>query len=169
MCNSYFILAWINYYFYLLFPTVTVLSDFMEWSYHYKWRFIIFQAPEVVEISTIPIGRKSGKNGRYDGKADLWSIGVITYECYHGEVPFKANHVEDIIRLHRNARHIQFVKSVIYAIAIIIIILFLKHEFLPCLARVFPNMKSVHIALNTTHSGCKPYLIFLWYQCVSQF
>ena len=44
---------------------------------------------------------------------------------------------------------------------IIIIIhhhLFLKRPFLPRSARpdVFPDMRSLHISLNTTHSGCKP-------------
>eukprot|EP00128_Syssomonas_multiformis_P007009 Colp12_sorted_trinity150504_noHs@18134 len=43
----------------------------------------LYMAPEIL------------KNNSYDGKADLWSVGTIIYECITGSAPFKAsNHME---------------------------------------------------------------------------
>jgi len=46
----------------------------------------IYMAPEVLTYQ------------HYDAKADLWSIGIITFQCLTGRVPFCANH-PDVLRL----------------------------------------------------------------------
>ena len=35
---------------------------------------------------------------RYDVKADLWSVGVIAYECIFGRAPYASDTIKDLFR-----------------------------------------------------------------------
>lgn len=35
-------------------------------------------------------------HSRYDVKADLWSVGVITYECIYGRAPYASDSIKDL-------------------------------------------------------------------------
>jgi len=43
----------------------------------------MFMAPEVIK-------------GNYDKRCDLWSLGVVAYQCLSGELPFQANKIEEL-------------------------------------------------------------------------
>lgn len=43
----------------------------------------MFMAPEVIK-------------GSYDKRCDLWSLGVVTYFCLSGELPFSASKIEEL-------------------------------------------------------------------------
>lgn len=49
----------------------------------------LYMAPEVLLSS------------RYDGKADLWSVGAITYQCLTGKAPFCARNQEELKQRYR--------------------------------------------------------------------
>ena len=61
---------------------------------------LFYNAPEII------------KNGKYDAKCDLWSLGVTLYELYFGELPYgdKAN-IFDIKQVIYNGKHFLFKKS----------------------------------------------------------
>eukprot|EP00111_Clytia_hemisphaerica_P010988 TCONS_00032227-protein len=52
----------------------------------------MYMAPEVIMSKT------------YDGKADLWSIGTIIYQCLTGKAPFTANNPQNLRRLYETSR-----------------------------------------------------------------
>lgn len=57
----------------------------------------LYMAPEILRYE------------KYDAKADLWSIGAVTYEMVVGKPPFRAsNHVELLRRIERNDDRIRF-------------------------------------------------------------
>uniref|UniRef100_A0A2K5KCX8 non-specific serine/threonine protein kinase n=1 Tax=Colobus angolensis palliatus TaxID=336983 RepID=A0A2K5KCX8_COLAP len=47
-------------------------------------QLLVLQAPEVI------------MSQHYDGKADLWSIGTIVYQCLTGKAPFQASSPQDL-------------------------------------------------------------------------
>lgn len=57
----------------------------------------LYMAPEILRYE------------KYDAKADLWSIGAVTFEMTVGKPPFRAaNHVELLRRIERNDDKIKF-------------------------------------------------------------
>ncbi|PWN29201.1 Pkinase-domain-containing protein [Jaminaea rosea] len=57
----------------------------------------LYMAPEILRYE------------KYDAKADLWSIGAVTFEMVVGKPPFRAsNHVELLRRIERNDDRIRF-------------------------------------------------------------
>ncbi|KAJ1554610.1 Serine/threonine-protein kinase, partial [Nowakowskiella sp. JEL0078] len=59
--------------------------------------------------SPLYMGPEILKGDRYDGKADLWSVGAILYEMITGGPPFKANnHVELLRRIERGDGILRF-------------------------------------------------------------
>lgn len=42
----------------------------------------------------------------YDQTADLWSLGVVLYELFHGEPPFYTNNIVSLVKLivHENVK-----------------------------------------------------------------
>lgn len=57
----------------------------------------LYMAPEILRYE------------KYDNKADLWSIGAVTYELCVGKPPFRAaNHVELLQKIQRSGDKIQF-------------------------------------------------------------
>ncbi|XP_058872664.1 serine/threonine-protein kinase ULK1-like [Acipenser ruthenus] len=53
----------------------------------------LYMAPEVIMAKT------------YDAKVDLWSIGIIVYQCLTGQIPFQASNPQELCRLfekHKN-------------------------------------------------------------------
>ena len=52
----------------------------------------LYMAPEILRYE------------KYDGKADLWSVGTVMYEMYSGRPPFRAaNHVELLRKIEQTA------------------------------------------------------------------
>lgn len=43
---------------------------------------------------------------QYDAKADLWSVGVILYECLFGKAPYSSRTIEELLLRIRNAEPI---------------------------------------------------------------
>ncbi|KAJ1561818.1 Serine/threonine-protein kinase, partial [Nowakowskiella sp. JEL0078] len=59
--------------------------------------------------SPLYMGPEILRGDRYDGKADLWSVGAILYEMITGGPPFKANnHVELLRRIERGDGILRF-------------------------------------------------------------
>ena len=57
----------------------------------------LYMAPEILRYE------------KYDAKADLWSVGAVTYEMCAGKPPFRAqNHVELLRRIERGEDRIKF-------------------------------------------------------------
>lgn len=57
----------------------------------------LYMAPEILRYE------------KYDAKADLWSVGAVTYEMTVGKPPFRAqNHVELLRRIERGEDRIKF-------------------------------------------------------------
>lgn len=57
----------------------------------------LYMAPEILRYE------------KYDAKADLWSIGAVTFEMVVGKPPFRAsNHVELLRRIEKNEDRIRF-------------------------------------------------------------
>ncbi|XP_039971075.1 serine/threonine-protein kinase ULK3 [Bactrocera neohumeralis] len=54
----------------------------------------LYMAPEIV------------RKHQYDAKADLWSIGVILYECLFGKAPYTSKSIEELLQRIRNAEKI---------------------------------------------------------------
>ncbi|BFF92022.1 serine/threonine-protein kinase ULK3 [Drosophila madeirensis] len=54
----------------------------------------LYMAPEIV------------RKHQYDAKADLWSIGVILYECLFGKAPYSSRTIEELLLKIRNAEPI---------------------------------------------------------------
>ncbi|KAH8295331.1 hypothetical protein KR018_009993 [Drosophila ironensis] len=54
----------------------------------------LYMAPEIV------------RKHQYDAKADLWSIGVILYECLFGKAPYSSRTIEELLLRIRNAEAI---------------------------------------------------------------
>lgn len=45
---------------------------------------------------------------RYDVKADLWSVGVIAYECIYGRAPYASDSIKDLCEKVKKITPIQF-------------------------------------------------------------
>ncbi|XP_065045811.1 serine/threonine-protein kinase ATG1c isoform X2 [Musa acuminata AAA Group] len=56
----------------------------------------LYMAPEVMELK------------KYDGKADLWSVGVIFYQLVTGKTPFTANNQIELLQNIVNAKQLCF-------------------------------------------------------------
>ncbi|KAH8340622.1 hypothetical protein KR059_002742 [Drosophila kikkawai] len=54
----------------------------------------LYMAPEIV------------RKHQYDAKADLWSIGVILYECLFGKAPYSSRTIEELLLRIKNAEAI---------------------------------------------------------------
>ncbi|XP_037945690.1 serine/threonine-protein kinase ULK3-like [Teleopsis dalmanni] len=54
----------------------------------------LYMAPEIV------------RKKQYDARADLWSIGVILYECLFGKAPYSSKTIEELLMRIRNAEKI---------------------------------------------------------------
>lgn len=54
----------------------------------------LYMAPEIV------------RKQQYDAKADLWSIGVILYECLFGKAPYTSKTIAELLLRIRNAEKI---------------------------------------------------------------
>ncbi|XP_068156859.1 serine/threonine-protein kinase ULK3 isoform X1 [Drosophila tropicalis] len=54
----------------------------------------LYMAPEIV------------RKHQYDAKADLWSIGVILYECLFGKAPYSSRTIDELLLRIRNAEPI---------------------------------------------------------------
>ncbi|XP_026466317.1 serine/threonine-protein kinase ULK3-like [Ctenocephalides felis] len=50
----------------------------------------LYMAPEVI------------LKGRYDAKADLWSVGVVLYECLFGKAPYSSQTVKELLTKIKN-------------------------------------------------------------------
>ena len=62
----------------------------------------LYMAPEILRYE------------KYDAKADLWSVGTVTYEMMTGKAPFRAsNHVELLRRIERGEDKIKFPEDVV--------------------------------------------------------
>ncbi|MCJ1319199.1 Serine/threonine-protein kinase [Xylographa vitiligo] len=62
----------------------------------------LYMAPEILRYE------------KYDAKADLWSVGTVTYEMMTGKAPFRAsNHVELLRRIERGEDKIKFPDDVV--------------------------------------------------------
>lgn len=60
----------------------------------------LYMAPEILRYE------------KYDGRADLWSVGAILYEMLYGRPPFRAqNHIQ-LLRIIERAPHIAFPETV---------------------------------------------------------
>lgn len=46
--------------------------------------------------------------GKYDARADLWSIGVIFYECLFGKAPYSSKTIEELIEKVKNKQQIDY-------------------------------------------------------------
>ncbi|XP_036322967.1 serine/threonine-protein kinase ULK3 isoform X2 [Rhagoletis pomonella] len=54
----------------------------------------LYMAPEIV------------RKHQYDAKADLWSIGIILYECLFGKAPYTSKSIEELLQRIRSAEKI---------------------------------------------------------------
>jgi len=54
----------------------------------------LYMAPEIV------------RKHQYDAKADLWSVGVILYECLFGKAPYSSRTIEELLLRIRKAEPI---------------------------------------------------------------
>ncbi|MCJ1400615.1 Serine/threonine-protein kinase [Xylographa trunciseda] len=62
----------------------------------------LYMAPEILRYE------------KYDAKADLWSVGTVTYEMMTGKAPFRAsNHVELLRRIEKGEDKIKFPEDVL--------------------------------------------------------
>lgn len=62
----------------------------------------LYMAPEILRYE------------KYDAKADLWSVGTVTYEMMTGKPPFRAaNHVELLRKIERGEDKIRFPEDVV--------------------------------------------------------
>lgn len=62
----------------------------------------LYMAPEIL------LGEK------YNDKADLWSVGIILYQCIYGKPPYESiNNISDLIQIFRNSDRINVPKNVI--------------------------------------------------------
>ncbi|KAH8272646.1 hypothetical protein KR044_008486 [Drosophila immigrans] len=55
----------------------------------------LYMAPEIV------------RKHQYDAKADLWSVGIILYECLFGKAPYSSRTMEELLLRIRNAESIE--------------------------------------------------------------
>ncbi|XP_050536870.1 serine/threonine-protein kinase ULK3 isoform X2 [Daktulosphaira vitifoliae] len=65
---------------------------------------------------------------RYDVKADLWSVGVITYECMFGHAPYASNSIKDLYDKVKKATPIEVPKTQVSANCQHLLINLLKHN-----------------------------------------
>ncbi|XP_022096208.1 serine/threonine-protein kinase unc-51-like isoform X2 [Acanthaster planci] len=54
----------------------------------------LYMAPEVI------------MSLQYDGKADLWSLGTILFQCLTGSAPFKASNPPELKKFYQRAKHV---------------------------------------------------------------
>ncbi|XP_071790723.1 serine/threonine-protein kinase ULK2-like isoform X1 [Asterias amurensis] len=54
----------------------------------------LYMAPEVI------------MSQQYDGKADLWSLGTILFQCLTGSAPFKASNPQELKKFYQRAKHV---------------------------------------------------------------
>ncbi|XP_072033413.1 serine/threonine-protein kinase unc-51-like [Amphiura filiformis] len=55
----------------------------------------LYMAPEVI------------MSQQYDGKADLWSVGTIIFQCLTGSAPFKASNPQELKNFYQRARTLE--------------------------------------------------------------
>jgi len=48
---------------------------------------------------------------KYDARADLWSVGVIMYECLFGKAPYSSNSFQELAEKIKASRHIEVIPS----------------------------------------------------------
>lgn len=61
---------------------------------------LLYMAPEIV------------RKHQYDAKADLWSIGVILYECLFGRAPYTSKTIEELLGRIRSCEKIRLPPNV---------------------------------------------------------
>lgn len=47
----------------------------------------------------------------YDARADLWSVGVIMYECLFGKAPYSSSSFQELAEKIKAGRHIEVIPS----------------------------------------------------------
>lgn len=51
---------------------------------------------------------------KYDARVDLWSVGVIMYECLFGEAPYSSNSFQELAEKIKDCRPIKVITLLIY-------------------------------------------------------
>lgn len=59
--------------------------------------------------------------GKYDAKADLWSVGIITYECLFGKAPYSSGTYEELCNKIKSKLKIVVSKTIIFKFSIMLI------------------------------------------------
>ena len=47
----------------------------------------------------------------YDAKVDLWSVGVIMYECLFGKAPYSSNNVQELAEKISSQKAIEVIRD----------------------------------------------------------
>ena len=76
------------------------LIDFFNFNLLIK-DYSLYTAPEIINNEVV--------NNKYDIKCDLWSIGLILYELYFNELPFK--NIKELVNLSKNNNKLNFLKA----------------------------------------------------------
>lgn len=50
---------------------------------------------------------------KYDARVDLWSVGVIMYECLFGKAPYSSGSFQELIEKIKDCRSIEVITSLI--------------------------------------------------------
>ncbi|KAH0955306.1 hypothetical protein HN011_003105 [Eciton burchellii] len=66
---------------------------------------------------------------KYDARADLWSVGVIMYECLFGKAPYSSNSFQELAEKIKASRHIEIPKTAhVSAMCKDLLMALLKHD-----------------------------------------